>query len=318
MLDIHILSLADERFALPLAVLGRSALDHLREGARLHLTVIDGGLAPETRQRVLDSWDDRISVTWREPDLGDLAGLSGRRIPALTFARLRVASLLPPECSRALVLDADQLILTDLARLQEQPFEGAAVLAPRDVFIPTVSSPNGLRCASELGLAPDTPFLCGAVLVINLQAWRAEGIEERTLQFVRRYAERLHTFDQDALNAVLAGRWGMLDPRWQVQPRALAIWPAAIPHLDRRARELLQRDAWAVHFSGRLKPWLYRGRSRFDVAFRETLARTAFANERPPSRCRDWAYRLYDGPVRRLVYRLELLIGSCLQSIAIR
>ena len=208
MLELHALTLADERFALPLAVFGRSVLDHLREGALLRLTVIDGGLTPATRRRLLDSWDNRITVAWHEPGLGDLASLSGQRIPPLTLARLRVASLLPEDCPRVLVLDADQLEFTDLARLYEEPFGGAAVLAPRDVFIPTVSSPNGLAFAAELGLAPDTPFLCGAMLVIDLRAWRAEGIEDRAIQFIHRHAHQLRTFDQDALNAVLAGRWG--------------------------------------------------------------------------------------------------------------
>ena len=89
MLELHALTLADERFALPLAVFGRSVLDHLREGALLRLTVIDGGLTPATRRRLLDSWDNRITVAWHEPGLGDLASLSGQRIPPLTLARLR-------------------------------------------------------------------------------------------------------------------------------------------------------------------------------------------------------------------------------------
>jgi hypothetical protein len=46
------------------------------------------------------------------------------------------------------------------------------------------------------------------MLVIDLRAWRAEGIEDRAIQFIHRHAHQLRTFDQDALNAVLAGRWG--------------------------------------------------------------------------------------------------------------
>jgi lipopolysaccharide biosynthesis glycosyltransferase len=315
-LQLHALTLADEHFALPLAVMGRSILDHLRPGARVRLTVIDGGLAPATRQRVLDSWDERITVAWREPGLGELSSLLGQRIPPLTLARLRVASLLPGDCCRGLVLDADQLVCTDLARLHDEVFGGAAVLAPRDAFIPTVSSPNGLALAARLGLAPDTPFLCGALLVIDLRAWRAEGIEDRAIGFVRRHADLLRTFDQDALNAVLAGRWRVLDPRWQVQPRALELSPRVTPHLNHQVRALLRRDPWVVHFSGRLKPWLYRGRSPFDAAFRATLARTAFAGEPPPSRWRDWAYRVYDGPLRRLAYPLERRADAWLRGAA--
>ena len=52
-------------------------------------------------------------------------------------------------------------------------------------------------------------------------------------------------WDQEGLNAVLCGRWGELDPRWNQASRTGESAPTA------------QRpEPWIVHFTGTLKPWL--------------------------------------------------------------
>jgi lipopolysaccharide biosynthesis glycosyltransferase len=313
---MDVLTLADEAFVLPLAVLVRSILDGLGPH-RLRLTVVDGGLTAASRERLSSSWSDpRLEVVWRFPEFGEAASLPvAGRIPPLTYARLTVPALVPPDCQRVIVLDADQLVLSGLGPLMAAPFDGALVLAPRDAFIPCVSSPNGLAGYAELGLASDAPYLTGALMVVNIPAWRADGVTERALAYVARHGPRLRNYDQDALNAVLAGRWRELDPRWQVQPRILDLSAGVTPHLDAAARARLAADAWVVHFSGRLKPWLYHGGGRFDGIFREVLSRTTFRAHRPPRNARRILYRLYDGRLRRLWYPLEIRLNSGVRHV---
>ena len=316
-MSIHVVTLADENFILPLAVLARSTLDHLGANRAIHLTVIDGGIRPESRTRLESSWKDpRLSVSWRPPDYGGASSLPvNGRIPPLTYARLMAPSLVPADVDRLIVLDADQLVLKDLGALADLPFEGATVLSPRDAFIPTVGSMNGLAGPARMGLSPDTPYLAGAVMVIDVEAWRREEVSARALRHVETHARHLRTYDQDALNAALSSRWRELDPRFQVQPRALSLRPSVTPHLDREMRQLMAEDPWIVHFSGRLKPWMYRGRTRFDDLFREALSRTELRDHREPRSLRALFFRLYDGHCRRLAYPLEVRLDSVLRRI---
>jgi lipopolysaccharide biosynthesis glycosyltransferase len=312
---LSVVTLADEAFALPLAVLVRSMLDHL-SGPGVHLTIIDGGIIPRTRERLMSSWKDpRLTVEWRNPGLGGIDLPVTGRIPALTFARLTLPALLPAECERAIIMDADQLVLTDLLRLGDEPFGDASALAPRDPFIPSVSSPNGLTDYAALGLHRDAPYFSGALMVVNVAAWRRDRVSERALVYVKDHASELGAYDQDALNAVLARRIRELDARWQVQPRILGLRPEVTPHLDATARRQLADDPWVVHFSGRLKPWLYEGLGKFDALFREVLKRTAFHDYRPPRGARALAYQLYDGPIRHWVYPLEIQIDAWLRRL---
>lgn len=291
---LDVLTLADEGFALPLAVLGRSLLEHLAPDHRIRLTVLDGGITPASRRRIERSWDDRLEARFVAPRMGALAALSSDgRIPMLTFARLLVGSILP-DAARALVLDADQLVLADVAPLFQEPFAGALALAPTDAFIPTLGSPLGLSDPRAFGLAPDQPFLSGAVVMLDLDAWRREGCEAQAVRIALDHAPSLRTYDQDVLNVVLAGRWRALDARWQVQPRLATLHGEATPE-----------SAWIVHFSGRLKPWLYRGRSSWDDRYRATLSRTEFRDRLPGTSFTGLFFSLYDGRLRRLLYPIE-------------
>ncbi len=313
---LQVVTLADEGFALPLAVFARTLLDHLAAGQPVALTVLDGGLTPATRDALRESFreDPRLTLAFQIPSFGGAPALSrAGRIPHLTYARLAAVDALPETCDRVLVLDADQLVLTDLTRLRDLPFQGAAALAARDAFIPFVSSPNGLTRWAELGFARDDPFFGAAVLVLDARVWRDEGLSAKTLAWASLHAGVLNTYDQDAFNAVLAGRIGELDSRWQVQPRVLSLSPRVTPHLGPADRARQLEDPWVVHFSGRLKPWLYRGRNRFDELFREALSRTAFRGRLDCSGLRALAYRLYDGPVRRVVYPLEVLVEGAVR-----
>lgn len=315
-LRLDLVTLADQDFALPLAVLVRSIFDHLAEGARVALTVIDGGIEPDTKARLEESWrQDRLGleISWRPPEVEGVELPVMGRIPALTYARLNAPALLPKECERAIVLDADQLVLTDLARLAAEPFGGAQVLAPRDPFIPFVSSPNGLENFAALQLAADAPYYAGALMVVDVAAWRANRTSELALAYVKKHGGSLQTHDQDAVNAVLAGGFAELDARYQVQPRVLALSPKVTPHLDDAARRRLLSDPWIVHFSGRLKPWMYHGRGPFDARFREVLSRTPFRNHRPPRNLRAALFGLYDGRLRRALYPLEIRLDARLR-----
>lgn len=312
---LTVATLADEHFVLPLAAFGRSLLDHLRDDAAVQLVIIDGGISARSRERLLASWrDPRLTVRWPVLDPSLLPSVSPlERIPALTYARLLIPSLLPEACESAVILDADQLILTDLTRLLDEPLGDALLLAPRDPFIPCIASPNGLPLALRENRAPGESYFTGAMMVLNLPAWRAERISEQALRVARAHQQELHTHDQDALNAVVGARWRELDPRWQVQPRALGLSPEVTPHLDAAQRKLCREDPWIVHFSGRLKPWLYRGASGFDARFWECLQRTELRAS-PPRDLKAIAYKLYDGPLRRWLYPWELRVGQGLQA----
>jgi len=156
-----------------------------------------------------------------------------------------------------------------------------------------------------LGIPCGHPYFNAGVMVINVERWRRSNVSERVMEFIRQNASELMYCDQDGLNAILWKDWEAVDFRWQVQPRLMARHRLPLPHLDQRERAKLTTDPWILHFSGRLKPWIYRGSTLPDRIFYDYLDRTWWAGWRPPPSMKSWMYRLYDSSVRDWCYPLE-------------
>src|SRR5262245_4033832 len=317
---ITLVTLADEHYALPLAVLGRSLADHLRAPEPATLYVVDGGLAPDTKRHLLDSWDpQRLRVEFVRPQFGDERVLPvWGRIPALTYARVFVPLLVPDDCSKAIVLDSDVVVRTGIEQLWSLDLGGKCLLAVQDPAIPFVSSRGGLRRHRELAIPAGRPYFNAGVMVIDVAKWRRLNVSGRVMAFIRKNAGDLNYCDQDGLNAVLWDDWDALDPRWQVQPRLLARDGMPLPHFDDGMRTRLRADPFILHFSGRLKPWMYRGSTVFDHIFFDYVDRTWWTGWRPPSSAKGWWYRLYDSRVRDWCYPLEPLGHGLMRNLSRR
>src|SRR5262249_15349598 len=123
-------------------------------------------------------------------------------------------------------------------------------------------------------------------------------------EYVERQRRHLRQYDQDALNAVLAGRFKQLDRSWNTQPRIRNALGIALPDRPR-----------IVHFSGRLKPWLYSGRTELDRLFVECLDRTEWRGFRPKMTWKTIAWNLYDSPLRRLLHGVERRVFALVRTL---
>jgi lipopolysaccharide biosynthesis glycosyltransferase len=271
--DPALVCAADDAYALPLSVMVRSALDNLDRARRLRLFVIDGGLSPGSRRRALESWDpERIEVSWIPVDGGDFSGLRNRSyLSAMTFERVRLGRLLPKDLDRVIYFDCDLIVLGDLGALWDLDLAGAVCLAAPDMPRPWIDAEQVLGDITALAarglvarpiadyarfsLAPTAPYLNAGVLLIDLAAWRRERVDERLRACLEANHRVFPCQDQDALNAVLAGRWRRLELRWNlaVEPWVQELW-RRLPGGGAELGAALRAPA-VLHYWGRRKPW---------------------------------------------------------------
>lgn|GEM_PF-1915139 len=251
---------ADSAYACPLAVMIRSVLLHAPPSVRVDFQIIDSGLTPDDRLRILRSIDPaRSSIHWIAPRRESLAGLPlWGRMSIATYDKLLLAELLDPSLHRALWLDADVLVLTDISQLWAQSEADQLALACTDPLVPTVASTFGVADWKKLQLPPESPYFNAGVLLVALDAWQANRISSHAIEYLRDHHERVYFWDQEALNAVLANRWAPIDPAWNATPDRIP--PDATPHL--------------IHFSGNLKPWRHFGSSRWHQLYYDCLDQT--------------------------------------------
>jgi lipopolysaccharide biosynthesis glycosyltransferase len=226
---------ADDAYAMPLAVTVRSLLDNLEAGRSVRLFVLDGGLTPSSRRRLLESWaHDRLDVEWLEPDLALLASVKvSGHIPLASYFRLLAADLVPSSVDRLLYLDSDLVVLTSLADLWSVDLDGHPLGAVQDLNAPYVSRPNGLATWGELRLPADRKYWNAGVLLLDLARWRREALGKKVLAYVQQNRGRIRWHDQDGLNAVLGGDCRELDHRWNVSIQSGAPADPALPRSSR-------------------------------------------------------------------------------------
>jgi lipopolysaccharide biosynthesis glycosyltransferase len=297
--NVVVVTASDEGYVMPLAAMIRSALDTLGKARRLRLFVLDGGISDESKRKLLASWDDsRLEVSWHAPDASPLQDydVSGH-VNIVTYFRLLMPEMLPADVTRVLYLDPDLIVRRDLGELWDTPQGDHPVLAVTDIACPYLDAPRHLAAFEsckrhlaawtpiinfrELGLRGDANYFNAGVLAIGIDIWRRERLGQRMMQALHDLRDHVLWHDQYALNVMMSGRWGKLDPRWN-QGGHLFVYPRWNESpLDRDAFYQLRNDPWIVHFSSADKPWNYFCAHPWTNVFRATLGRTEWRDWRP-------------------------------------
>ena len=221
-------------------------------------------------------------------------------MPITTYDKLTVGDVLPESATRAIWLDCDLLVLADLGELWDRPFLGASVMAVQDSLVPLVSSRFGVAGYDELGIEPSAPYFNAGMMVVDLAAWREADVTRKALDHLKKFGPRVFFWDQEALNAVLAGKWKQVEPRWN--------WSANLDRLSAVSNGVADATACAhvVHFNGNLKPWVVSGGGKLDVAYFQTVDETAWAGWRPRRSARTRILAWYGSSrLRKQVYPAE-------------
>ena len=244
----NIVCAADNRYAIPLAVMLRSIEEHLGEDCTATVWILDGGITPENRRKIVRSLPARhLQIHWMSVDAGLLAGMPVfGHVSLSTYYRFLLGAILPPEIERVIYLDVDIIVFGDIVELWNTPMENRIVLAVpernsrvADMLDPAIISGAGLNAEGNC-------FNAG-VMLIDLARWRAENLLERARAFVNQYKTFIRYWDQDILNCLLVDEWGELDGKWNRK----------VDHLDGVDVEACQKAGGLIHFASAIKPWTW-------------------------------------------------------------
>ena len=277
---------ADDRFSRPLAATVRSVVSQLTPGRGLDLYLCDMGITAPNR--------DKISAAAARPDvrlhwvttLGEEVEHLPEAVPGISraaYARLFIPFVLPPDMDRALYLDCDLIARRCVGGLFDSPMGDFAALGVADAGSPYVSSLYGVPYWSRYGRRPDDVNFNSGVLLLNLPAWREEDITGAAVKYL---TDGRHQFliDQEAINAVLPGRIGQLDPRWNVQTEHFQPSHQATLPLDEEQLAEITEDPWIVHFTTAVKAWSYECTHPFRGEWFASLDQTPYRGWRPSRR----------------------------------
>ena len=267
------------------AVAIRSALEGIQSGCKVEVYVFYDGLDKKDMKELELSWSD-IAPTVPDPEITFVpireemfSGLiRSKAVSRMAYCILIMADFLP-SVSRALYLDTDCIVRTDISALfRLQIGENLAA------GVPDGSHRHGEAQLRRLGVDPTLGYYNTGVVLADLEGWRETEVGRASLRFVEDRQPKMH--DQDALNAVLAGKWTTLPESWN-------MWAS-------RLKGPAEEFDGIIHSTGVPKPWHADYDGPVQELFHETVSRTQLAGRLP----RSWlgVARLIARVRRRLPY----------------
>jgi lipopolysaccharide biosynthesis glycosyltransferase len=278
---IVIVTAADARFAMPLTISLFSALRRLDRSRSALVFVIDDGILDGDKHRcatIVQAAHPNVTIEWLKPDLS----LFERFKPAkwhsrAIYLRLLIPDLLPEQFERVLYLDSDIVVADDLSplwevRLGDYPFWAIENFEPSTLALALP------RIAPALNAPADARYHNSGVLLMNMPAWREAKISERAAEFLDCYGDRISFGDQDALNGVVKGQWGRLDPKWNIQLLTLPDYryDGSNASESKTLQDSLLNAPGILHYTGPRKPWHWRYRGLGEWAFFRDLLKSGW------------------------------------------
>lgn len=221
--------------------------------ARIHLLIGDDVRASESAAIEAMVRGRGGSIALHRPDAegtGIAALKSTGTLPTSHWYRVLLPELL--ELDRILYLDGDLIVLEPLQPLFELELGERWLAAVTNPFPDTTSAE---RLCRALGVELGAYFNSG-VMLLDLKRLRSEGASRKVIRFARDNPDLLVLPEQDAMNAVLAGRRLELEPRWNsMHGVARFEWSEELFGAEART-EAIENPA-IRHFegSGPNKPW---------------------------------------------------------------
>ena len=135
--------------------------------------------------------------------------IMSERYPKSTFSRLFAYSLLPREIEKLIYLDCDTIVMGSLEEMFAMDVEGKAFLATRDCM--------GRAYKRKIGLKDSDTYINAGVMLMNMKRLREIPIAERMVAFVEKYAEAMTYADQEIVNGIFQGDFGILPVEYDMQ-----------------------------------------------------------------------------------------------------
>lgn len=240
---MHVVLSADNNYARPLAVTMMSVLCNRRDDDDIFFHVLDGGIHPGNRHRIIDMVTARsASIEFLSIPSDLFSGMSlnitaENHISLAAYYRLLIPSLI--KADRCIYMDCDMICRTSLAPLWNTPLDNNLAGAVKDIDEDKQRQRLGLRRYFNSGL-----------FLMNLRGMREESCQEKFFHFIKSESSRIVMHDQDVLNCVLHNRIYELDMTWNCQ-----VCKTHQCHIT--GFYDLSKNASILHFIGHKKPWMF-------------------------------------------------------------
>lgn len=212
-----------------------------------------------------------FTLDWVKVEPGMMQGMTSQvsHIQSTsTYYRLLIGEILEPELKRLLYIDCDTIIRGSIKELLDLDID--------DVVLAAALEYGELSPNERLGMPPDAGYFNAGVLMINLERWRSEDIGRRCVEYIYEQGEKLLYNDQDALNAILVGRWKNFGQNWNYCVKRREFRGPKVEIMP--DGYVLPENPAIAHYNGPFKPWNGGSLHRYDRDYWKYRMKTPYAD----------------------------------------
>lgn len=207
----HIVYASDDKFAEILGVSIVSLYENSRDMDDIIVYVLDSGISCENRDKLLTICRDYKRTEVQFITAKDISKKLEMKVATdrgslSQYARLFVSSDLPENLGRALYLDCDIIVMQSIRELWNLDLHGKTIGALMDAF--------SKYYRANIDLEENDIMFNSGVMLIDLDKWRKDRVEDKLLEFISRKNGWIQQGDQGALNAVLSRDTYCFEPRF--------------------------------------------------------------------------------------------------------
>ena len=197
------------------------------------------------------------------------------------YFRLAMHRMLPASLKKVLYLDCDMIVMSSLQELYSTDISNcyAAVVAI------STKVPHMLT---------EHPYFNSGMLLLNLDKYRSENMEEQAMRFGCKHGKRQRFADQDRLNYIFKGNviyvpltWNMMLDKTYRQERD-ARGHVTYPYSDKEFYEA-ETNPKIIHYVNRTRPWCYGHKHPNKALYWKYLKKTPFYKQV----CKEYYRSLY-------------------------
>lgn len=157
----------------------------------------------------------------------------------IVLYRLALPTLLKSS-KKVLYLDCDVVVNDSLRELWNLNLENSyAAVVDEGKF-----NPKAYDYKRRIGMKIDAPYFNSGVMLINLEKWRSDNLEQKLFEYIVSCNHPLVLPDQDVLNKVLSGKITTIAEKWNfLVPEFLFL------------KKTSSNAPVIFHFATRTKPW---------------------------------------------------------------
>lgn len=207
---MNVLYTCDDNYVWLMGISMLSLFENNKDLDAISVYLLGERISEENKSKLKDIADKykRECIIIEMPELDIPQSLVSKRWPKSAFSRLYAANILPDNLDSILYLDCDTVIMGSLSYMDKLNNSDCVIYGVRDCI--------GEFYRKNIGLNRKSLYVNAGVLLMNLEKMRKINISQIIDSFLSEYGQLIHYADQDVLNGIFKGEFGVLPAEYDV------------------------------------------------------------------------------------------------------